>query len=206
MDSVHNQSPVDTSVVIALHQWAAAQAWLTNLVVLIAQNGIVVLPVAVVVLWLWPRAYGDWVREPIIAGCAAAVLAFATGLVLERVLHRPRPFLELGFTPLFPHADDSSFPSDHALVGIALVAPLLWRALVPGSALVAWALVVGLARVAAGVHYPSDILGSAVLALVLDALVWFALPRRLLARLSLLRSDAPPPGNPPGAQRRSTAE
>jgi undecaprenyl-diphosphatase len=191
---------VDTSIVVALHQWAAAQAWLANLVVFVAQNGIFVLPVAVVVLWFRPPADGDRQREAIAAGCAAAVLAFAIGLILERTLHRPRPFLELGFPPLFPHADDSSFPSDHTLVGVALVGPLLWRASRPGTVLVAWALVVGFARVTAEVHYPSDIVGSAVLALGVDALAWYALPRRLLVRFKLLRSlrsDALPPGSPP---------
>jgi membrane-associated phospholipid phosphatase len=35
-----------------------------------------------------------------------------------------------------------------------------------------WSLLIGFARVAAGVHYPSDILGSAALAFVLDVLAW----------------------------------
>lgn len=188
---------MDAQTVISLHQWASSQAWPASLVVFIAQMGIFVLPVVCAVAWFWARADGHRLREAIIAGCVAAVLAFAIGLVLERTLHRPRPFLELDFAPLFPHADDSSFPSDHTLVGVAFVGPLLWRAPRFGSALVAWALVVGLARVAAGVHYPSDILGSAVLALGLDALVWYALPRRFLVRLRLLRSDAPPPRSPP---------
>jgi undecaprenyl-diphosphatase len=191
---------VDAALVLALHQWATTQVWLANLVVVVAQNGIFVLPIAVVVLWLRPPADGDRQREATIAGCAAAVLALALGLVLERTLHRPRPFLELGFAPLFPHADDSSFPSDHMLVGIALVGPLVWCATRLGSGLVAWALVVGFARVSAGVHYPSDVLGSAVVALMLDVLVWNVLPRRLLVRFNLLRSprsDAPPPDSPP---------
>jgi undecaprenyl-diphosphatase len=184
---------VDASGVEALHEWAS-QAGLAGGVVFVAQFGIFVLPMAMVVLWVSARA---GLREAIITGCAAAVLAFAAGLLLERTLHRPRPFLELGFAPLFPHADDSSFPSDHVLVGMAFVGPLLWRAWKPGLVLAAWALVVGFARVAAGVHYPSDVVGSAGLALVLDGLVWFALPRRLLVRLRLLRSDAPPPRSPP---------
>jgi undecaprenyl-diphosphatase len=197
---------VDASIVLTLYQWVTSQAWLSSLVVFIAQSGVVVLPTALVVLWFWPRTDGSALGESIIAGCAAAVLAFGTGLVLERALHRPRPFLELGFTPLFPHADDSSFPSDHTLVGVALVAPLLVRAWRLGCVLTAWAVVIGFARVAAGVHYSSDILASVVLALLIDAVVWRALPRRLLVRLNLLRSGVPPPGSPPRAPRRWTSE
>jgi undecaprenyl-diphosphatase len=186
---------VDASVVVALHQWASSQTWLAGPMVFLAQVGIVVLPIAGVVAWFRPDGYR--LREAIVVGCVAAALAFAIGLVLERTLHRPRPFLEFDFAPLFPHADDSSFPSDHTLVGVALVGPWLWRAPRLGSVLVAWALVVGFARVAAGVHYPSDVLGSALLALALDGVVWYALPRRWLVRLSLPRSDAPPPHSPP---------
>ena len=40
--------------------------------------------------------------------------------------------------------------------------------------------VVGVARVAAGLHHPSDIIGSAALGLALDALVWFLLLPRIL--------------------------
>ena len=118
-----------------------------------------------------------------------ALVAFLLGLVLERTLSRPRPFVELGFQPLFAHAADSSFPSDHTLAGVALVGPLLGPARRLGVVLVVWALVVGLARVAAGVHYPSDVLGSAVLALVLDGLVWTLL-RPVLDRFNLQRWDA----------------
>ena len=68
---------------------------------------------------------------------------------------------------------DSSFPSDHTLTGVALIGPLLWALPRAGRLLLAWALIVGAARVAAGLHHPSDILGSVALALVLDVLVWF---------------------------------
>jgi undecaprenyl-diphosphatase len=73
----------------------------------------------------------------------------------------------LGFAPLVPHAPDSSFPSDHTLVGVALAGALLFRAPRVGVCLVTLAVLVGFARVAVGVHYPSDI---AVLALALAAL------------------------------------
>ncbi|MGI9149729.1 MAG: phosphatase PAP2 family protein [Chloroflexota bacterium] len=188
---------MDVSIAASFYQAATSQAWLAGCVVIVAQAGVFALPLALVAVWFRSGTRGERHREAIVAGCVAAMLAVAIGLVLERALHRPRPFLELGFAPLFPHADDSSFPSDHTLVGVALVGALVWRARGPGLVLAAWAVVVGFARVAAGVHYPSDILGSAALAFVLDGLVWYTLPRRWLVRFSRLRSDAPPPRNPP---------
>ena len=100
----------------------------------------------------------------------ACAISFAFGLLiilgLDHAVYRPRPFVELSFAPLFAHAAETSFPSDHTLIGVSLVGPLLWRQWRFGIWLVLWALVVGFARVAAGVHYPTDIIGSAALAAV----------------------------------------
>ncbi len=163
---------MDSLVALQLHAWVSAQAWFAMLVQLVAEDGVFVLPLALVLIGL-RSAPGDGRRLAVVVGVAAALVAFGIGLVLERTVGRPRPFVELGFAPLIPHAADSSFPSDHTLTGVALVGAMLWRAPRIGTLLVVWAVVVGLARVAAGLHYLSDVIGSALLGLVLDALVWF---------------------------------
>lgn len=182
---------MDAAVVVALHSWVASQAWLAAVVALVAEDGIFVLPAVVVAVWVTARP-ADGRREAIIAGCVAAVLAAALGLYLERTLARPRPFVELGFAPLFAHVPDSSFPSDHTLVGVALVGALLWGARRIGVWLVGAALLVGCARIAVGLHYPSDILGSAVLALVIDGLAWLLLLRLLPMFPASLRAGLRP--------------
>jgi undecaprenyl-diphosphatase len=197
---MHNE-PVDAAIVLVAHQLAGSQTGIAAALVLVAQVGVFLLPVALVAVWLLAANAGDQRRKAILVGWCASGLAFATGLLLEHMLNRPRPFVELGFDPLFPHATDTSFPSDHTLVGVALVGPLLWQAPKLGGWLVAWALLVGLARVAAGVRYPTDIAGSAILALCLDALVWFV-TRGLLGRFNLQRWDAALLGSPPGGRRR----
>jgi hypothetical protein len=113
-----------------------------------------VLPLALVVVWLRSESMSK-PRQAIVTGVGTAALAFCLGLVLERSLDRARPFVELGFTPLVAHVADASFPSDHTLTGAALVGPLLWCEPRVGVLLVVWALVVGVARVAAGLHHPS---------------------------------------------------
>ncbi len=163
---------MDVALALALHQLATAQTWFGAVILVVAQAGILVLPIALLAVWLVASAPSDGRREAVVAGVASAMVAFAVGLILERILNRPRPFVELGFEPLFPHAQDSSFPSDHTLVGVALIGPMLWQAPKLGIWLLVWALLVGFARVAAGVHYPTDILGSAILALGLDTVVW----------------------------------
>src|SRR5712691_9531052 len=192
---------MDAALVLALHQLATTQAWFGASVLVVAQAGIFLLPVALLVVWMVASTPNDGRREAIVAGVASSIVAIAVGLVLERILNRPRPFVELGFDPLFPHAQDSSFPSDHALVGVALVGPMLWQAPKLGIWLLVWALLVGFARVAAGVHYPTDILASVVLALALDGVIWVA-TRPVRGWLNLHRWDGRRVRSRRGARRR----
>ena len=175
-------SQVDDVITLSLHQVVVAQVWLATAAVLLADYGVFVLPAMMVVLWFWPEQSLPFRRGAIVTGCLAACVAIGLGLVLERTLSRPRPFVALGFTPLIPHVSDSSFPSDHTLTGVALIAALAVRSTWMGVLLFGWALLVGTARIAAGLHYTSDILGSALLALVLAQAAWWT-TARLLGRI-----------------------
>jgi len=180
---------LDQSVVIAFYTWVSASPFLTSLTVAVAQDGLFLLPVALVLLWLWPSSAQPWCRHAVLASVLAGALAVLLVLVLEHLFSRPRPFVTLELAPLFPHPRDSSFPSDHAFIGFALTLPILWRLPRLGLGLTLWALLVGVARVAAGIHYPTDILGSALIALAPSA-VGLRIEPLLLARLPLLRSRA----------------
>jgi membrane-associated phospholipid phosphatase len=104
-----------------------------------------------------------------------ACIATAVAAVLSRLLqlglpHLPRPLFDPGFSYAAPFgadyktlADWSSFPSDHAalLFGIALATLTANR--IFGAAALAVAAVVCFARIYGGEHYPSDVLGGALL-------------------------------------------
>jgi len=49
---------------------------------------------------------------------------------------------------------------------------LAWHVPRVGLWLAGWAVFVGVARVTLGLHYPSDVVGSALLALVVGGLAW----------------------------------
>ncbi|MFI5897505.1 phosphatase PAP2 family protein [Actinoplanes sp. NPDC051513] len=93
------------------------------------------------------------------------LLAFGLGQGLARLSHEQRPFQDHAVHQLIPHAPGVSMPSDHATAAFALAFGMLLllnrRA---GLALTAAAVLIGFARVWAGVHYPGDILASAAIA------------------------------------------
>jgi len=177
---------LDEIGVLTSYHWVSASTVGSGLVARLAEDGIVLLPAVLAALWFLPRR-GTAERRQILVACGVSL---AVSLVLVGVLSllfdRARPFVALGIPPLFPHDADSSFPSDHTLVGVALVGPLIWYRPRIGGWLMAWALLVGAARVAAAIHYPTDILGSAAIAAVPTA-IGIRLTPPGLARLPRVR-------------------
>lgn len=138
-------------------------AAMDRLIVLCAQLLPLVPPVVAVVLWLrLPRpAKVDLGLRTLLAVSLTAVLVLIAGF-----LHQdPRPFVvDPAHPALFPHAVDDGFPSDHTAYAatVALLIVGLRRRI--GWTLLAFALVGGLARVAANVHHLQDIVGGLVVA------------------------------------------
>ncbi|MGC8633174.1 MAG: phosphatase PAP2 family protein [Candidatus Limnocylindrales bacterium] len=159
----------------------------------VAQYGIVVavLVVGLGALWAATRSSGAWLPDTLLRlapGILAVGIALGIAHVAGLLLPETRPFVLLGQPPLFPHAPDASFPSDHVSGGMAMLGARVGtrtRALT-----VAIVVAVGLARVIAGVHWLDDIVGAAVLGLVLAwgvTLVWSA----AVSRLALVRPRRP---------------
>jgi undecaprenyl-diphosphatase len=119
--------------------------------------------IALVLIWLVER--GEWHDR-------AALLTLAVGFqallifTIKQVVRRERPRGEWG--QIYRAIDPHSFPSGHAtraalLACMAFGLGPLWFAL----ALAAWAPLMALARVAAGVHYLSDILAGAIIGILM---------------------------------------
>lgn len=100
------------------------------------------------------------------------ILALVFGQIISHIYPHPRPFtVEATVHQLIPHAPDNSFPSDHALGTFAL-AFAIWRSNRRwGAGLLVLAIITGLGRIYAGVHYPADIVGGAIVALLAAFLV-----------------------------------
>ena len=119
----------------------------------------------------WPRARGAAFRM-----CLAVALTFALGSgVMKPLVGRVRP----SHTPSLSARvleeqppTSASFPSGHAATAVA--GAMAGARVVPGAAWPLWVLAVLMAysRVYVGVHYPTDIMGGALLGL---ACAWLVL-------------------------------
>ena len=95
---------------------------------------------------------------------AAAILS--RGIITEVIRflwHRSRPFVEQNFVPLIPHADSASFPSGHAAFFFAVGTVLYIYNKKAGTVFLLGSALIGVARVLAGVHWPSDIVWGALI-------------------------------------------
>ena len=83
---------------------------------------------------------------------------------LSRKINRDRPFVAISeVKQLIEHGADPSFPSSHMSVMAAIAVALWFRNRNLGIITFVLATISGLARIGAGIHYPSDILVGALI-------------------------------------------
>ena len=117
---------------------------------------------------------GRRVRVLVLLG-AALIGAELLEAFLKPIYHRERPFTSLdGVTTVGGMASGFSFPSGHALRSFAGSMVLLRFRKSIAYVLLAVSGLVALSRIYLGLHYPSDVLASFLLAYLLAELVIFA--------------------------------
>ena len=83
--------------------------------------------------------------------------------IIRHLLPRPRPFVQDQIYSLIEHAVTPSFPSAHAALYFALGTSLYLYNKKAGLLFLLAAFLISLARVFAGVHWPSDIIAGALI-------------------------------------------
>ena len=146
---------------------AEKPGWRRNLAAFLAHSGdswfwLLGLPI------LWWLGDAEWKARALILVVAILITAVLV-MALKFTIRRQRPAGEWG--QIYRKTDPHSFPSGHAarglLIGVVVlgIGPL-WL----GLFLIVWGPLVGLARIAMGVHYVSDVLAGWVVGLVIGLL------------------------------------
>lgn len=141
--------------------------WTRRLLTFLAHSGDSWFMIPVMgIIWLLGNETWKWrMLVMLIAICITALLAVG----LKRLIGRKRPEGDWGL--IYRSTDPHSFPSGHAarlvmLAVLSLHTGPVWFA----AALLLWAPLVALARVAMGVHYVSDVIGGAILGIIFGLL------------------------------------
>jgi undecaprenyl-diphosphatase len=134
------------------------------------------MPVVVILfmLYLWIRK-GDNTHDILLYSVYAGITGLIINYLIGLVYFHPRPsMLHLG-TQLFQYPTDSSFPSDHTtlMVSIALMLIYFRETRIYGIIILILGLIGGFARVFSGIHFPFDIFGSVIVAIISSALIFY---------------------------------
>ncbi len=146
---------------------AEQPGWLRTVAAILAHSGDSWFWLAGLAL-LWWLGTDYWKRELLVMIVSILVAALVVFLV-KLIVRRRRPEGEWG--KFYRSTDPHSFPSGHAVRAMMLAVIMLGMSPVVGVVLLIWAPLVGLARVAMGIHYLSDVLAGILLGAVLGGIV-----------------------------------
>lgn len=154
--------------------------WLDSIAVFFAKYMVYVLLLAVIIFWFSRQREN---RIMVISGICTIVLAYLLGRFAGLFHHNLQPFAELqNVNQLVQHKINNSFPSDHTMTFFALCT-IFWLFKKPMRyGWMALAVLVGMARIMVGVHYPLDVTVGALIGIVSAFLSFKIIPRLTLTQ------------------------
>ncbi len=141
------------------------------LIIFLASILIWVLFVGLFVLWVID---GRVKKEQVLHSLFSSGIAWVFANMLKEIWHTSRPFVANGL-PLKTLTNNTigtyAFPSAHTAVAFALAFTIWLHDKSIGSAFLVVAFLIGAGRILGNVHYPIDIMGGALLGVVVAYLV-----------------------------------
>lgn len=173
-------------------------------------------PPGIVLILLLLFAYVLFVRRAPVnafAACSVAAVGWLSSEIFKLLVAQPRPDVHLVSHPLVSADGSGSFPSGHTTFAVAFAIALYLLArgtrfaiptMIVGTV---FAVIVAGSRLYLGVHYPSDVIGSVLVAVAVASFyagLWNRYGARALRRVPILDRIGPIPSPAPTAGRHST--
>lgn len=152
----------------SLYRWfnrlADRTGWAHGMMKFYANSGIIAFGVLIVLVYVIARQRDDHhgVAAAVWSG-GAALVALLVGQLVGGPINRARPYEVMSSVHvLVDRSKDFSFPSDHALVAGSVAAGLLFANRRWGVVACVAAVLMAIARVYVGAHYPGDVVAGLV--------------------------------------------
>lgn len=153
----------DYHIYLFFHGAIHNRPWLNEFYLFFAKYGIIFFALAFIYL-IYKRKINAF-----ICTFTAMAIAFGIDFIIMILWKRPRPFISHSneiITPIVQglRVDRASFPSVHTYIAFAIATSIfLYGHKKLGSLLYVLAILIAISRMGAGLHYPSDLLGGALL-------------------------------------------
>jgi len=166
----------DNNLLDILNDFAQSSFVVKNISIVLAQYFIYIIPIALVILWFWPRFLNkntdkSIVRKDLLFTFTLGVIGWQIlSRIISLIYSRERPFQEIiGTKELIFHRPTYSFPSDHAIFLFTMAFTLIsLKYLKFGQVLLILAILVSISRVMVAVHWPTDVIAGAILGYILS--------------------------------------
>lgn len=169
---------MDTLLFNFIHQFAGKFSILDLLGVFFAKYIAYILVIMWVILFFKEKGFK---KRLYFFSLMALSTILSRGIITEAVrffYNRPRPFISLNFEPLLSNGS-YSFPSGHMTFYFAMFMAVFY--IVKSRNVVWWffgmTVLMGLSRIYCGIHWPSDILGGAIIGILSAMFVYWILPK-----------------------------
>ena len=186
---------IDSSIVTSLNAWGEHHRTLVR----VCSNDFVYLVVLLAILWFTisllkahPLKNGlkDFVVNYLVKGITIFAIPVGIAVVISEsisaVFVRQRPFVAVsGVKLLVPHGADGGMPSHHMVFMATLITTVYFYEKRCAAILAVLTILTGVARVVAGIHYPSDILVGVVVGVAVAYLYRWSLQKFFNKKLQL---------------------
>lgn len=162
---------MDKNLFRAINQFTGQYRCLDLIMIMISKKLRYLFAFILLIMWFRNNYYRRIVS---FAGISAIITFFLTS-VIKLFYFKPRPFSKkrVNLLPPVPSKKNSTFPSKHTTLAFSVAISVLFYKLTLGSILSILAFLAGLSRIWMGQHYPSDIIGSALIGSIVAACVNF---------------------------------
>ena len=172
-------SQADAEIFLWLNNGVGSLPLLDRIVQWVVSDYLVPVVFSTILLGLWFGWRGQEMRELHQRGVMVAGIGIGIANALVKTINafyfRPRPFDSHDVNLLFYPPTDSSFPANPVAITVAMATGVWMANRKIGAAMFAVAMVYGFARVYAGVFYPLDVVGGALIGLGAAYLVYLVL-------------------------------
>jgi len=153
-----------------INQNAGHHHFLDGLMVFVTKDALMIFALALLLMWFFGK---EKYKYTVVFAAITGALGLFINFILGHINFEPRPFVTHHVNLLIQHAKDSSFPSDHTTGAFSLALAVLWRRHRKiGFGMLLFAILTGISRVYVGHHYPFDVLGSIIVALLTSIVVY----------------------------------
>jgi undecaprenyl-diphosphatase len=109
-------------------------------------------------------------RKASVNAFVITVINLILSFIIGSIYYVDRPFVHNKVNLLMPHSADASFPSDHATGTMSIALGLGKYNRILGVIMTILSIIVGFSRVYVGNHYPLDVIGAYIMALITNYL------------------------------------